>query len=163
VEVLGLIQTEQLPSASGFPDTAFGQQLAQITGILKGDMPFRILHATQTGYDTHLGQPGRLQKRYTGLNQGLSVLMHHLRTTRFIATTTVLVYSEFGRSIDENKNEGTDHGGAGLCLLMGNPTLIHDKAFNPNKKRPLDESLAAQQLQQAFDLRDVQKRILEWL
>ena len=33
----------------------------------------------------------------------------------------VLVYSEFGRRVPENANQGTDHGSANLMFLAGKP------------------------------------------
>ena len=33
----------------------------------------------------------------------------------------VLVYSEFGRRVPENSNQGTDHGSANLMFLAGKP------------------------------------------
>jgi len=32
----------------------------------------------------------------------------------------ILVYSEFGRSVKENETGGTEHGGNGLTLVIGN-------------------------------------------
>ena len=36
----------------------------------------------------------------------------------------IMVYSEFGRTIDENANGGTDHGAAGLTLLIGSNQIV---------------------------------------
>lgn len=157
-KILRLQDSIQAPT--GFPDTDFGQQLSNIAGILLKDMPFRVLHATQGGYDTHLEQPGRLQKLYAELNHGLSALMNSLSVSGLTQQTTILVYSEFGRSIDENENMGTDHNGSGLSILLGYPLLNSCSIKTFDEKRP-DESLSL--LTNLHDFRHIQSQVALWL
>lgn len=159
-KILGLQQNFQIPD--NFPNSSFGQQLANIVGILLNDIPVKVLHATQNGYDTHLGQPKRLEKLYSELNECLLTLMSHLRRAGLVELTTVLIYSEFGRSIDENDNLGTDHGTSGLCVLLGAPTIQNTFARSISSL-PIENSKRGLVLGNQYLVREVQRKIIEWL
>lgn len=64
------------------------------------------------GFDTHRNQK---EEQFKALQQ-LSVLLKQLQP---FANAIVLVYSEFGRSFEENDWFGTGHGSTGLCLAIG--------------------------------------------
>lgn len=159
-KILGLQQNLQI--TDNFPNSSFGQQLANIVGILLNDIPVKVLHATQNGYDTHLGQPKRLEKLYSELNECLLTLMSHLRRAGLVELTTVLIYSEFGRSIDENDNLGTVHGTSGLCVLLGAPTIQNTFARSISSL-PIENSKRGLVLGNQYLVREVQRKIIEWL
>jgi len=65
------------------------------------------------GFDTHVDQRAQ---HFAALRQ-LSLKLEKLRPQ--LENTVVLVYSEFGRSLEENATLGTDHGSIGLCFALG--------------------------------------------
>jgi uncharacterized protein (DUF1501 family) len=74
------------------------------------------------GWDTHLNQgssDGRLAARLRELGLGLAAFARDLGDR--MRSVVVLTMSEFGRTIGENGNGGTDHGHATAMLVLGGP------------------------------------------
>jgi uncharacterized protein (DUF1501 family) len=74
------------------------------------------------GWDTHVGQgneQGALAARLTELAQGLAALERDLGPR--MDEVLVLTMSEFGRTVRENGNRGTDHGHGTAMLVLGGP------------------------------------------
>ncbi|HVY65086.1 MAG TPA: DUF1501 domain-containing protein [Gammaproteobacteria bacterium] len=72
------------------------------------------------GWDTHANQggaQGNLATRLKGLDGGIATLKTELGPVW--ADTTVLVVTEFGRTVAVNGTRGTDHGTAGVAFLAG--------------------------------------------
>jgi uncharacterized protein (DUF1501 family) len=72
------------------------------------------------GWDTHANQgaaEGTLALRLRGLDAGLQQLKTELGA--HWQSTTVLVVTEFGRTVAVNGTRGTDHGTAGCAFLAG--------------------------------------------
>jgi uncharacterized protein (DUF1501 family) len=72
------------------------------------------------GWDTHANQgagQGNLALRLRGLDAGIATLKAELGAVW--STTTVLVVTEFGRTVAVNGTRGTDHGTAGCAFLAG--------------------------------------------
>ena len=72
------------------------------------------------GWDTHANQggaQGNLATRLKGLDAGIQTLKTELGPVW--ADTTVLVVTEFGRTVAVNGTRGTDHGTAGVAFLAG--------------------------------------------
>ncbi len=71
------------------------------------------------GWDTHGDQPEEHPKQLRYLGWGLRDLDDFLQNSPIGASTVVLVVSEFGRTIQANANDSTDHGVGGMALVMG--------------------------------------------
>jgi uncharacterized protein (DUF1501 family) len=76
------------------------------------------------GYDTHAAQnPNQANVSYTGLmatlNDGLFAFYRDLENHALLGDTLVLQFSEFGRRINENGSQGTDHGAASVMMAIG--------------------------------------------
>ena len=72
------------------------------------------------GWDTHANQgaaQGTLAPRLSGLDTGLQQLKNELGA--HWRSTSVLVVTEFGRTVAVNGTRGTDHGTAGCAFLVG--------------------------------------------
>ena len=72
------------------------------------------------GWDTHVGQgaaTGYLANRFDELGKGLAALPQELG--RAWKDTVVVVMSEFGRTMRQNGNRGTDHGHGSVLWVMG--------------------------------------------
>ena len=80
----------------------------------------RIAVLDAGGWDTHANQGGAqgpLALRLRGLDAGLQMLKTELGA--HWRETTVLVVTEFGRTVAVNGTRGTDHGTAGCAFLAG--------------------------------------------
>lgn len=72
------------------------------------------------GWDTHVGQgagTGYLANRLAELGQGLAGYAEEMGPAW--RDSTVVVISEFGRTLKENGNRGTDHGHGSVYWLLG--------------------------------------------
>lgn len=95
----------------------FGKALKTILALMPAA---RIYHTTLPGFDTHSGQTDRHPKMLDLVARGLSEFWAALEEKGWADKTTVVVYSEFGRRMDENASGGTDHGAAGTTFVLGN-------------------------------------------
>jgi uncharacterized protein (DUF1501 family) len=80
----------------------------------------RMAVLESSGWDTHANQgaaSGSLANRLGDLDNSLQELRTHLGETW--ESTTVVVVTEFGRTVRVNGTRGTDHGTAGAALLLG--------------------------------------------
>jgi uncharacterized protein (DUF1501 family) len=79
----------------------------------------RVCSVALDGFDTHREQRGRLARLLAELDGGLAALCADLERSEAGRATVVLAFSEFGRRVAENASGGTDHGAAGLALVLG--------------------------------------------
>jgi uncharacterized protein (DUF1501 family) len=107
-----------------YPNNGLGQALRTVAGAMVGGVGTRVFWVQTGGFDTHAGQnTNQANGTYTTLMATLdsALLAFHddLRNHGLLNDTVVLQFSEFGRRISENGSNGTDHGAAGLMLVMG--------------------------------------------
>ena len=99
-----------------------GRTLLQIAQLIKANVGLEIAFADCTGWDTHVNQgssEGQLSVRLRELGLALSAFTGDLGER--MRNVVVLTMSEFGRTIRENGNSGTDHGHATAMLVAGGP------------------------------------------
>lgn len=77
----------------------------------------RIAMIETNGWDTHTSQNARLAAQLSNLDNLIVALKKGLGDVW--AQTTVLVATEFGRTVKANGTGGTDHGTAAAAMLMG--------------------------------------------
>lgn len=105
--------TSMVAVQSGSP-----QDLARSAGqFLALDDGPRIAMMDIGGWDTHDDQNNDLNQQLPTLDQSLQLLKNSLGNAW--QYTTVLVMTEFGRTVAENGTGGTDHGTAGAAFLLG--------------------------------------------
>jgi len=152
-----------LKPSDGYTKTAFGKKLATISAMIKKQKPFKVFHIKHGSYDTHLGQIHRLNNLYSDLGSGLKTFAYDLNRIGEWGNTQILVYSEFGRSIDENKNGGTDHGTAGPVFVLGGEHIYGGLA----DIKPIYETykiVDKPYLKYQIDFRDIFNKVIDnWL
>jgi uncharacterized protein (DUF1501 family) len=106
-----------------YPNEGFAQSLRTVAGAIVKGVGSRVFWVTTGGYDTHSGQGGGGGGAYANLmgtlGDGLGAFYNDIRNQGLASDTTVIVYSEFSRRISENGSQGTDHGAAGLMMVLG--------------------------------------------
>src|SRR6266511_780669 len=124
IQVLKRVNPAQYQPANGadYPPGRFGRALLQIAQLIKADVGVEIAFADIGGWDTHVNQgssEGQLAARLRELGLGLAAFTQDLGER--MRSVVVLTMSEFGRTIRENGNGGTDHGHATAMLVLGGP------------------------------------------
>ena len=106
-----------------YPRTRFGSSLLQIAQLIKADVGLEVAFTDTPGldWDTHANEGnsrGRLGNNLQQFSNGIAALYADLG--RRMDDVLVLTMSEFGRTVRENGNRGTDHGHANAMLVLGN-------------------------------------------
>ena len=105
-----------------YPSGRFGEHLRQIAQLIKAEVGLQVAFADIGGWDTHAAQGnerGQLASRFKEFADALAALDRDLGDR--MSDVIVLTMSEFGRTVAENGNRGTDHGRATAMLVMGGP------------------------------------------
>lgn len=107
-------------NGAAYPAGRLGQSLRQIAQLIRADLGLEIAFADVGGWDTHVNQgadQGQLSQRLNELGQALTAFATDMGER--MADVVVLTMSEFGRTIRENGNAGTDHGRATAMMVLG--------------------------------------------
>ena len=107
--------TVPYPGGGGFPE-----RLAGLAAMVAAGLPLRCVTMSAPGmYDTHADQENGLPADLTLTADSLFAFQRDLESRGIADRVLVLVWSEFGRRVEENGSAGTDHGAAGVGLLIG--------------------------------------------
>jgi uncharacterized protein (DUF1501 family) len=122
VKMLRSAGVARLTPANGaeYPRGRFGEALRQLALLIRADIGLRIGFVDVDGWDTHVaqgGEQGQLANRLRGLADALAAFARDLDDR--LSDVVVLTMSEFGRTVAENGNRGTDHGHATTMLVLG--------------------------------------------
>ena len=119
----------------------------------------RIFHTSLGGFDTHGNQGPRQSEVLGQLAVALAEFYGELQRRAWDKETLIVVYSEFGRRVEENASQGTDHGGAAPLFLLGGKVKGGLYGEHPSLTNLVDGDLA-----HGYDFRQVYATILEdWL
>jgi uncharacterized protein (DUF1501 family) len=109
---------------AGYPATGLAGELRVIARLIKGGGGTRVYYTSQSrggngSYDTHSGQPHFHGPLLSELSGAVKAFLDDLGAARLAGRVAVLCFSEFGRRVQENGSQGTDHGSAGPVFLAG--------------------------------------------
>ncbi|CAM3787537.1 DUF1501 domain-containing protein [Roseateles saccharophilus] len=112
------------PSAdAGAPSArSFAADARRLGTLIRKDPHTQLAFTAVGGWDTHVNQGaarGQLANRLASLGEGLDALATGLGDA--LKDTVVVVASEFGRTLRQNGNGGTDHGRGNVMWLLGGP------------------------------------------
>lgn len=128
-------------NGANYPNAPLGKNLKQIAQLIKANVGLQIAFAEVGGWDTHANQgngKGQLANNLDNFAKALAALHQDLGDR--MADVVVVTMSEFGRTVHQNGNRGTDHGHGTCFFTMGGsikggkvygdwPTLAPDKLF----------------------------------
>jgi uncharacterized protein (DUF1501 family) len=124
VKIMQTIQKQVYVPANGAAYSGgFGRSMQQIAQLIKANVGVEVAFADIGGWDTHVnetgGQPtnGQLANRLQEFGQSLAAFYRDLGDR--MEDVTVVTMSEFGRTVKENGDRGTDHGHANVMFVLG--------------------------------------------
>ncbi len=147
-------------STATYPNTGLANQLKTVSRLICSGMETRVYYVSLSGFDTHInqiGQQGNLLKQYS---EAISVFLNELKMNDRLEDTIVMTFSEFGRRVQQNASNGTDHGTANNVFLFGGK-LKSPGIFNDS---PDLSDLDSGDLKYKVDFRNIYATILKnWL
>ena len=126
-----------------------------------GTRIFYVIHGGTRGYDTHANQVPTLANLWTELSASIMDFFQDLRDHDASEEVVMLVFTEFGRRVQDN-GTGTDHGSGGGAFIVGDRVDGGLYAEYP----PLDPSQweRGEDLKHTIDFRGVYGTLIEqWM
>ena len=109
-----------------YANDGLSQAFRAVAGAIVRGLGTKVFWVQTGGYDTHATQNVNGTTGYGGLmitlNNAVTTFYNDLRNQGLLNDVTILQFSEFGRRISENTggaNAGTDHGAAGIMMVIG--------------------------------------------
>ena len=124
VKMLKSANPAQYSPASGaeYPRGRFGDGLKQLAQLIKANLGVQVAFADIGGWDHHVNEgstEGQIANVLRDFSQSLAAFWTDLGDLG--EDTIVVTMSEFGRTVRENGNRGTDHGHANAMFVFGGP------------------------------------------
>lgn len=120
-QLMADLNQEMMEANNGAPSpTGFARDTQQLARLMVKDPSVQLAFLGLGGWDTHINQggaTGQLARNLKSLGEGLATLSQGLGSV--YSDTAIVVMSEFGRTVRENGNGGTDHGHGNVMWLMG--------------------------------------------
>jgi len=105
-----------------YPRTDLARQLAMVGSMIRAGMSTRVYYVSMGGFDTHAGQGGGNGRHANLLRQFGDAMLAFAKDLKAQGNDTrvlTMCFSEFGRRVEQNASNGTDHGTAAPMFLMG--------------------------------------------
>jgi uncharacterized protein (DUF1501 family) len=119
-------------SSVNYPQGRFARQMRDLATLIKARRGFEVSAIDYGGWDHHIDEGplnGQMSRQLTDVSAGIGAFVQDLGQ-ELMSNVLVLVMSEFGRTVKENNNRGTDHGHGGFMLAIGgkvNPKAVYGK------------------------------------
>jgi uncharacterized protein (DUF1501 family) len=155
------VAPQQYESTVEYGDNPIAKSLRDVARVHTANLGTRVFYTQQGGYDTHANQlpaqPGLFRDMSRAVNDFFADLEEHDADDNVV----MLIFSEFGRRINDN-GSGTDHGSGGGAYLVGKPVAGGLYSEYPSLER--DKWEKGEDLAHTIDFRGIYGTVLEqWL
>lgn len=107
----------QPANGAAYPGGGLGRSLRETAQLIKADVGVEAVFAEANGWDTHTNEAPQLNGLLGQLASSLAAFAQDLGS--LMSDVAVLTMSEFGRTVRENGNRGTDHGHGTAMMVIG--------------------------------------------
>jgi uncharacterized protein (DUF1501 family) len=157
---------------TSYAGDGLSQAFKTVAGAIARGIGTRVFWVQVGGYDTHSAQQvNAANAGYANLmgniSTSLAAFYTDLKNQGLLQDTLLIQFSEFGRRITENVSGGTDHGAAGIMMVIGGNVRggLYGTApnLNPAGTNPTLENSGADVTWET-DFRSVYARVIDnWL
>ncbi len=148
--------TPVLKNAPPTSASPLAQQLDVVGNMIAANVPTRVYSVSLSGFDTHADELS-LQNGLVGqLSDAVTAFLTQVGSTPRADDVVVMVYSEFGRRVEANGGQGTDHGTSAPVFVAGNRVVGGFYGEQPSLTQLVQGDLAV-----VVDFRDVYASMLE--
>jgi uncharacterized protein (DUF1501 family) len=118
-----------------------------------------VYYVSLGGIDTHANARGRHDQLMTQFANGVSAFWQDIKSTGNSQRVLMVTFREFGRGVQQNASNGTDHGAAAPMFLFG-PAVKEGIVGKHPSLTQLDQG----DLKYGIDFRSVYATVLqEWM
>jgi uncharacterized protein (DUF1501 family) len=114
-----LAVTKRVKNEATYPASQIANSLKLVARLIAGDLPTRVFYVSQGGYDTHTNQVPTQQRLLGEMASAVKAFFADLKALGQDQRVMLMTFSEFGRRVSQNANNGTDHGAAAPMFLAG--------------------------------------------
>lgn len=103
-------------------DYGYGQvgvDMKRIVAQIAADSPARIYYTSFSGFDTHASQASAQSLLFNQVGDAVHAFYYDLERIGRADDVALLMFTEFGRRVQENASQGTDHGVASPMFIVG--------------------------------------------
>ncbi|WP_124979338.1 DUF1501 domain-containing protein [Nonlabens xiamenensis] len=117
----GVINTAYQASSTQatYNNNNIAEQFSIVARLIKGQLGTKVYMVTLDGFDTHASQAGTHADRLQKLSDAIDAFYTDLTAYGNQDEVLCMTISEFGRRVEENGSNGTDHGAAAPMMLFG--------------------------------------------
>ncbi|MEY9929408.1 uncharacterized protein (DUF1501 family) [Catenulispora sp. GP43] len=108
-------------AAKAAKSSALAQQLDIVAECINASVPTRVYSVSLGGFDTHSAEKGTQSTLWGEVDKAVTDFQNAIAAGPHGKNVVTVLYTEFGRRVHANANEGTDHGTAGPVLVLGEP------------------------------------------
>jgi uncharacterized protein (DUF1501 family) len=136
-------------------------ELQLVAAMIKAGIGSRIYYVSLDGFDTHGNQAADHKRLLETLAGAVNAFFQELESSGDASRVLLMTFSEFGRRVEENGSEGTDHG-SGSCMFVAGAGVKGGLVGKHPSLRPAD--LDDGDLKFHTDFRQVYATLLDrWL
>lgn len=129
-EINGVLQKAKNYNET-YANNPLAKNLEWMAKLIKGGLQSKIYYTSLGGFDTHNNQLGSHKRQLSVLNDAVFSFYNDIKRNNLLSKVTLVVFSEFGRRVQEN-GTGTDHGTAGPMIIVGGNNSGKIIGSNPN-------------------------------
>ncbi|MFD0862862.1 DUF1501 domain-containing protein [Sungkyunkwania multivorans] len=106
-------------NASTYGDNELAAQLSIVARLIKGNLGSKVYMVSIDGFDTHANQEVDHQQLLSSVADTITAFYSDLEAGGMDSEVLSMTISEFGRRVEQNGSQGTDHGSCAPMMLFG--------------------------------------------
>lgn len=157
------LQTLEFDATSvAYPSTKLGRQMKHAAVLLREFPELQVVQLARGGWDHH-GEQGGVTGNQANSIRDLagSVRAFFDDMDSDMSNVTVVVQTEFGRTVRENGSNGTDHGEASAWLVLGHS--VKGGQYGEWGRLSDTRALTLNATEQVTDYREIYAGVLDWM
>ena len=155
------VAPEQYESSIEYGPSAIAKSLRDVARVHVADLGTRVFYTSQGGFDVHANENPDQPRLLGDLSAAVNDFFADLREHDASDNVAMLVFTEFGRRINDN-GSGTDHGSGGGAFIIGDRVAGGLYAEYPSLER--SQWLHDEDMRHTIDFRGIYGTMLEqWL
>ncbi len=111
-------QSKMHPTKADYPKTDLGNSMKTIASLIFSEINTKVYYVSLGSFDTHINQEAQQQRLFTEMNDAVKAFVKDLKTNNRFEDVMLFTFSEFGRRVQQNASNGTDHGTANNMFLI---------------------------------------------